>query len=199
MLPFYFIKKVPPLRRKLSSMYVDRANQIIPKITQSIKKTDNILDIGSGTGTIAKIIKTRYCQSITLADVDYNSMCDLYPVIIYDGVNLPFENNQFSKTLLIAVLHHAVDYSKVLQEAKRVTKDKIIIMEDIFTDLPSRMITFIGDCLVNWEIHSPFRNHTKDDWIRIFQKEGLKVEEIQELKLRCVGFPFQLAIFTLTK
>lgn len=199
MLPFYFIKKIPPLRKKLLLMYQDRANQIVPRFGRFILKKDNILDIGCGTGAIAKLIERKYCKNITLVDVDYNQMCDLYPVTIYDGKKLPFKNNQFSKSLLIAVLHHSNNPAQLLKEAKRVTSEKIIIMEDIFTDLPSRIITFLGDCLVNFEIHSPFRNHTKEDWVKIFEKEGLKIEHIQEFKLWCVGFPFKLAIFIITK
>ncbi len=199
MLPFYFIKRTPILRKKLLSMYEDRANQIISRIRPFLNKKDKILDIGSGTGMIAKTIKKKVGADVTLLDVAYNEICDLYPVIIYDGKKLPFKNNQFDKSLLIAVLHHASDYSKVLNEAMRVTKGEIIIMEDIFSDLPGRIVTFVGDCLVNWEIHSLHRNHTSGEWLSIFKKKNLNVLKKQEFRLWCVGFPFKLAIFVVTK
>lgn len=197
MLPFYFIKKITPLKTKLISMYDDRANQIAPRILPFISSKDKILDLGCGTGALSKTLKKNGRKNITLVDVDYNEMCDLYPVTIYDGYKLPFKNKQFDKTLLITVLHHCSDAETVLDEAARMTKGRIIVMEDIFTDLPSRLITLIGDCLVNWEIHSPFRNHTKEGWIKIFKEKGFKVEKIKEFKLRCIGFPFKLAIFVL--
>lgn len=177
-------------------MYMDRARQIIPKITPTLHKEDQILDIGCGTGVISKILRNQGFD-VTLTDIDYNQICDVYPVTIYDGKSLPFKNKQFSASLILTVLHHAKDSDAVLDEAMRVTKDKIIVMEDIFTDLPGRIITFIGDCLVNFEIHSPFHNHTKENWIQIFEKKNLKVLEIREFKLRCVGFPFRLAVFVL--
>ena len=197
MLPFYFIKKSSILKNKLAKMYADRAYQIVPKIVPALSKKDNILDIGCGTGVISKILKKEYGLNITLVDVDYNQMCDSYPVIIYDGVKLPFKNKQFSTSLILTVLHHAKSSDAVLDEAIRVTKDKIIVMEDIFTDFPSRVVTFIGDCLVNFEIHSPFRNLTKESWIKIFEKKDLKILSMKEFKLRCVGFPFRLAVFVL--
>lgn len=199
MLPFYFIKRTPVLKRKLLNMYEDRAKQIISRIKPFLYKKDRILDIGSGTGMIAKTIKREVGADVTLLDVAYNEICDLYPVIIYDGNKLPFKDNRFDKSLLIAVLHHASDYSKVLDEAIRVTKGEIIIMEDIFTDLPGRIITFLGDCLVNWEIHSLHRNHTSREWLSIFKKKKLNVLKREEFRLWCVGFPFKLAIFVVTK
>lgn len=197
MLPFYFINKFPLLSKKLASMYMDRANQIVPKISPHLNKQENILDIGCGTGAISRILKTKGFNKITLVDVDYNKMCDQFPVIIYDGKKLPFNNKQFSTSLLLAVLHHSDNHDLLLDEAIRVSSDKIIIMEDIFTDLPSRIITFIGDCLVNFELHSPFRNHPKEDWIEIFKEKNLEVLSVKEFKLRCIGFPFRLAVFIL--
>lgn len=197
MLPFYLIKKSPYLKNKLARMYMNRARQIMPKIAPALNKKDNILDIGCGTGIIAKVLKKEYGLNLTLTDVDYNQMCDAFPVIIYDGKKLPFKNKQFSASLILTVLHHAKNSDMVLDEAIRVTSNKIIVMEDIFTDLPSRIITFIGDCLVNFEIHSPLHNHTKENWIKIFEKKNLKVIDIKEFKLRCVGFPFRLAVFVL--
>lgn len=177
-------------------MYLNRARQIVPKIKPALAKKDQILDIGCGTGAISKILKSQGFN-ITLTDIDYNQMCNQYPVIIYDGGKLPFKNKQFSVSLILTVLHHAKDSGIVLDEAIRVTQNRIIVMEDIFTDLRSRIITFIGDCLVNFEVHSPFHNHTKENWINIFENKNLKVQDIKELKLRCVGFPFRLAVFVL--
>jgi len=178
---------------------MDRANQIAPRVTPFISKDDEVLDIGCGTGSVAKFVKKEKSPKLTLVDVQYNPMCYQFPVIIYDGSNLPFEDNQFSASLLLAVLHHAKNPMKVLDEAIRVSSDRIIVMEDVFTDILGRTITFIGDCVLNWEIHSPFNNKTTDHWLKIFEKKRLKLLHLEEFKLRVVGFPFKLAIFVLEK
>ncbi len=187
------------MKRKLYSMYSERALQIVPKVLPYIKKKDRILDLGCGTGAISRLIKTKNGNDLTLVDVQFNNMCDQFPVIIYDGKKLPFKKNQFSTTLLITVLHHSQNPKQLLDQVATVTSGNIIIIEDIFTDILGRVITFIGDCIVNWEIHPIFRNHTKAEWIRIFQNSGLKILEVKEFKLRCIGFPFKLAIFVTRK
>lgn len=178
---------------------MDRAYQIYPKIERFISKHDNVLDIGCGTASIAKVIKKEKGAKLTLVDVQYNPICDQYPVTIYDGRNLPFADNQFSVSLITSVLHHSHDPLRVIAEAARVTSDKIIIMEDVFTDLRGKIITFIGDCLVNWEIHSPHNNLTTKEWLKVFKIKKLAVVNLEEFNLRCVGFPFKLAIFVLAK
>lgn len=178
---------------------MDRAYQIAPRLTPFIAKGDRVLDLGCGTGSIAKIIKGKISPQMTLVDVQHNPMCDQYPVIIYDGESLSFTNNQFSVCLLTAVLHHCHNPVKVLDEAIRVTSGKIIIMEDVFNDLVGRVVTFIGDCVLNWEIHSPFKNRNTTQWLKIFKTRKLKISHCEEFELRCVGFPFKLAIFVLEK
>lgn len=180
-------------------MYQDRANQIAPRIAPHLRSKGAVLDIGSGTGAVVRTIKKSKNVQFTLVDVAFNPMCNIFPVIIYDGRRLPFPDKSFDNCLLITVLHHSDDPLKVLDEAIRVTSGKIIVIEDIFSDLPSRIITFLGDCLVNWEIHSPLTNHSLNDWIAIFNKKGLKVSHLDKFNLKCVGFPFKLGMFVLER
>jgi SAM-dependent methyltransferase len=199
MLPFYLIQKVPVLESKLRQMYRERAEQIFPRIAPYISVTDQVLDIGCGTGSIIQLVRERKKCGVSLVDVQHNAMCDEFPVTIYDGRKLPFEDDQFSVSLLITVLHHAKKPGKVLDEAMRVTSGKIIVVEDVFDDFLSRAVTFAGDCLLNWEIHSPFTNQTRLGWERIFGRKKLKIVDSEEFSLRCVGFPFKLAVFVLEK
>lgn len=199
MLPFFVIKRFGSLEKKARQLYLKRAAQIVPKISPFIQKNDQVIDIGCGTGSVAKLVKKETQANVTLVDVAYNPICDEYPVLIYDGKNLPFSNNQFTVSLLTAVLHHAENPYKVLDEAIRVTSNKIIVMEDVFSDFLGRAVTFVGDTILNWEIHSPFNSKKTDEWLKIFKKKNLKLVHLEEFNLRVVGFPFKLAIFVLRK
>lgn len=199
MLPFYVINKIPPLKTELYSLYSRRADQFFPWLSKHLTKKDFVLDLGCGTGAVSRILKKKENINITLVDVQYNSMCDQFPIIIYDGQKLPFPDNHFTKCLLITVLHHCNRPDLVLNEAIRVTSGEIIVIEDVFSDIFSRIITFIGDCLVNWEIHSPFTNHTQEDWAVIFKRKKLNIVYTENFSLKCIGFPFELALFVLSK
>jgi ubiquinone/menaquinone biosynthesis C-methylase UbiE len=52
------------------------------------------------------------------------------PLRVYDGHTLPFTTNQFDVSLLFYVLHHCQDPHRLLHEAVRVTRQKIIIIEE---------------------------------------------------------------------
>ena len=79
---------------------------------------ETILDFGSGTGTLAIMIKEKYPESkITGVDVDekINSIAErkirskglLIPIITYDGIRIPFVGNtQFNKIISSLVFHH---------------------------------------------------------------------------------------------
>jgi ubiquinone/menaquinone biosynthesis C-methylase UbiE len=49
---------------------------------------------------------------------------------VYDGHTLPFSENQFDISLLFYVLHHCQNWNQVLDEAVRVTRRNLIIIEE---------------------------------------------------------------------
>jgi SAM-dependent methyltransferase len=52
--------------------------------------------------------------------------------LTYDGKNLPFERKTFDMILMGFMLHHASEHSlDLLEQAKKITKNHIIIIEDI--------------------------------------------------------------------
>jgi ubiquinone/menaquinone biosynthesis C-methylase UbiE len=52
------------------------------------------------------------------------------PLQIYNGRSIPFADDYFDVSLVFYVLHHCEDPEQVLREAIRVTRGKIIIIEE---------------------------------------------------------------------
>ena len=52
---------------------------------------------------------------------------------IYDGVQIPFENKSFDISLLFYTLHHTDDPLRLFSEAVRVTKRRILLIEEFNT------------------------------------------------------------------
>lgn len=198
--PFLILEKFPPTLSVMEKQYGKRASQIFKKISPYINKKDKILDIGSGTGFVARKIEQTKCKNITCVDVKINPMCKLLPVTLYNGKRLPFEANSFNTALLIAVLHHCKSPEKILDEAIRVSSKRIIILEDLFESRIEKILTFVEDSIVNWEFRGhPHSNMNEGEWLNLFKKKKLNVTNFEKFHLVCAGFPFRLGIFILDK
>ena len=108
-------KKIIQSNYLLKNFYID-CYQIFKK--ELIKEgifNSKILEIGSGSGFIKKIIpNTITSEIIDLKDIDLK----------VDGTKLPFDNNYLDAIILLNVLHHISDPKTFLVECERVLKKK---------------------------------------------------------------------------
>lgn len=198
--PFYILRKIPFTKKVMTDQYKKRAAQIIKRISPFIGKNEKILDIGTGTGFVVAGLGKKTKAAITGLDVKLNPLNESGNVVIYDGKHIPFKNNSFDSVLLLTVLHHCKHPLQVLDEAKRVSAKKIIIMEDLFNSPIEKGITFVEDSIVNWEFRNhPHSNRDEQGWLTVFKKKRLKVVDFQKFHLICAGFPFRIGIFVLEK
>jgi SAM-dependent methyltransferase len=146
---------------------------------------ENLLDLGSGPGLIAQTIHERTGMKVTLADVIDYSMTNLPTIVISEGECIPLDDQSVDMTLIYVVLHHADDPLRLLDEAVRVTRRRIVIMEGYVDDEN----TYLLNCFFDWflnrivqgrDINMPLNFHTTADWNRIFDERGLHVTR-QEL------------------
>jgi ubiquinone/menaquinone biosynthesis C-methylase UbiE len=153
-----------------------RANDIFSKIKPFLNKDDYILDIGAGTCNVCEILLEKEYNVIPLDIQDLSFVNNIKP-ILYDGDKIPFDDNKFDITLILTVLHHTPYPEKIIEEAKRVSK-RIIIMEDIYTNVFHKYITYFFDGLLNLEfIGHPHTNKNDKLWKETFDKLGLKIIE----------------------
>ena len=102
---------------ELRAFETDKVIKLIPP------KTKTILEIGGGTGEQARIL-TSHGFSVTSVDVqDSNySTHKVFPITVYDGQNLPFEDNSFDFIFSSNVLEHVKDIGPFHEEMLRVLK-----------------------------------------------------------------------------
>jgi SAM-dependent methyltransferase len=92
----------------------------------------SVLDIGVGSGLALRYLILQN-PHLTFAGVDVRDLRLSgieVPIQIYDGYTLPFATKQFDISLLFYVLHHCHHPQRVLAEATRVTRQKLIIIEE---------------------------------------------------------------------
>jgi len=156
----------------------------------------NVLDVGGGDGHMAEWWGASG-HNIHVLEVDRKQVEKAQQrlgkdsVTFHDGVSSwPFEDRSFDVCLLLFVLHHIMPEAvmrRTLREARRVTRGKIIILEDCPFEAKTPGLQRLG-AAVTAEHFRPFgqdpqqymRNIRPDSvWKRTFSDEGLTVESVR--------------------
>ena len=174
-----------PLRFILDRTIKNMVAETVDFLEGFIEERENIVDIGGGGGWISQELQKRKHTKNLILDVTNLNQTDL-PLVIYDGKNMPFADNTFDSAFLICVLHHCSDPERVLKEAKRIVKNKIIIIENIAKNPIGRFVLCCKDAVLNIGfsllanslkeiINLPFYFKTVPEWERIFNNLNLEL------------------------
>jgi len=184
--------------RSFSRIYDWAAKRMCESCRPFIKKGSKILDIGTGSGIIAKNLGDYFESEIIGVDVEDKRVVDVSFKII-DGKNLPFDDNEFDISFISFVLHHTRNAEHLLKEAKRVSRDKIIIYEDLAEGFVSsffcRIHGFLFDKFCQTGDNPAFFKSEKE-WEELFNSLGLSI--IFKKKLKSL-YPVKKIQFVLTK
>jgi len=145
---------------------------------------DRLLDVGAAEGSLgAALAEDGYDVSL-LDVVDLNR--SPLPLQLYDGHTFPYGDDAFDTVILSLVLHHCRDPIRVLDEAIRATRQRLLICESVYRTLPGRWVLSAADHLFNglrsgW--HMPGAVHFKRarTWQQLFAAKGLALREQVDL------------------
>lgn len=137
-----------------------------------------VLDVGCGSGAIAQRLReTAALHSIVGVDTVIQPDAAI-PVTPYDGDRLPFDDGAFDLVLLIDVLHHTTDPRSLLDEALRVSKDRVLVKDHYWTTRADRWVLGVSDYLGNapYGIDLPYTYQSMTQWTGLFRALGVSVE-----------------------
>ena len=180
--------------RIFSKAYQRAAQRMCLDCQDFIQKGSKILDLGCGSGIAGKSFQKFFQAEVIGADVQDNRIYPI-PFELIDGKKLPFPEKSFDVVLISYVLHHSEDPTLLLKEAKRVTRDKIVIYEDLPEGFLSRIICKIHGI----SFDKIFRNQSQtsfelgEEWEKIFRE--IRLNTI--LKKRINNFPVKKELFIL--
>ena len=156
--------------------------QNIEALVDTDLEGSRILDLGAGEGYVGDAMHHTWQASVKLADVCDMNRTDL-PHVTYDGHTLPFGDKTFDMTVLYFVLHHTEEPERVLDEAFRVTRNQVVVVESVYTTRWGRKVLTLLDIAANrlrsgglmnaQEEHLGFKK--AHDWRDIFREKGAKV------------------------
>ncbi len=137
-----------------------------------------VLEVGAAESWIGGMLKAENPRrDVQLLDVVDLNRTDL-PLTLYDGHTIPFPDNHFDTTLVMMVLHHCDDPERVLVEAARVTRSRLIVTESVYRCRPGRWLLSRLDNLVNslrsgGRMSRGLHFRTVPRWRETFARHGL--------------------------
>lgn len=158
---------------------IDYVGYICSIVGSVVPRGTTLLDVGCGDGAITRTLSDQYGIKTDGVDVfpqDYAQ---------YDGVTLPFADGSFDASLICFSTHHADDPQRVLDEAVRVAKRRVVVIECVTNSAVRRAVTIALDYAVNILTHPherfPMTFHTSDWWHSQFKRLGLRLVAEQRL------------------
>ncbi|HEX8241727.1 MAG TPA: class I SAM-dependent methyltransferase [Allosphingosinicella sp.] len=161
----------------------DRRIEVLTRtLADFIPANARVLDIGCGSGTLAKrIMALRPDVTIEGIDVLVRPGTEI-PVTEFDGDTIPWPDGHFDIALFVDVLHHTEAPARLLAEAKRVSKGGIVIKdhfrEGVLADATLRFMDWVGNA--QHGVVLPYNYLSDPEWRSIWSRLGLKVERLTD-------------------
>ena len=155
-----------------------RIRVLASTIVQFIPPGARVLDIGCGSGTLAKaIMELRPDVSIEGIDVLVRPGTAIR-VIEYDGETIPWPDKHFDIALFVDVLHHTDAPARLVAEAKRVAKAGVVIKDHFrdgaFANLTLRLMDWVGNAAHG--VRLPYNYLSHAEWRQLWSNLDLEVD-----------------------
>jgi len=185
--------KIPVLGRFVFACWQIDARRKLRWIEPGLGQNVQIVEIGSGPGSLLHVMRTAGYRVDGL-DIRDNSFRPTLRPILYNGDIMPFKNKAYDTALLPTILHHTPEPDLILAEAARIAR-RLIIVEDVYDGAIMGWITKRFDSLMNLEFRGhPHSNRTDAEWCRSFESHGF---QLGYRKIYRVGFIFKQAVYIL--
>lgn len=144
-----------------------------------------LLDLGAGEAYVAAALHARTGVWICSVDVGpFRRAAGAY--VVYNGSRLPFDDAAFDTTLILLALHHCREPETVLDEALRVTRRRLIVIESVYRNRLERFWLDLLDGRLNGYRHDgamngPLAFRSRENWLALFESRGLRTIETRWL------------------
>ena len=148
-------------------------------LAEMLPPGSNVLDIGAGSGTMARQIAQRR-PGVTISGIDVlvRPQTEI-PVTQFDGKTIPYPDKSFDVAMFVDVLHHTEDPLVLLREAARVARRAILLKdhtrEGWLAGETLRLMDYAGNA--QHGVALPYNYWTKREWDEAIGALGAGVGE----------------------
>lgn len=142
-----------------------------------LDNSEMVLDIGAGDGGLANELQKKL-NKVNITGVDVYPQIKTYiPITIYDGKTLPYPDNSFDAVMINDVLHHDEHPDIILREARRVSKNLVLIKDHYWNNSVDYNLIKWVDHLGNssYGVRLPYNYMKLDVWHEMFRVNKLQM------------------------
>jgi SAM-dependent methyltransferase len=146
-----------------------REGEDLDLIVEWSEGAENALDVASGGGHVARRLREAGINVVTV-DPAPGMQAD----VLSRAEDIPFADDSFDVVACRVAAHHFEDVPKALAEMARVSRDRVIVVDNAFLDDSVEEADRVRD-------PSHVRNYTEDEWRGFFEAAGLRVDQLRHL------------------
>ena len=158
-----------------------RENEVVRKLAPWLAPGETFLDLGSGTGLVARRLAKVTGASATGCDAyEFGNRVDLPYLQQSDPLQVPCEDRAFDVVIMCFVLHHIENWDdqlRVAAEAMRVARKRVLVLEDT----PFNSVDLLFNKAWDWALNQrhgipvPFTFRSREEWTDLFSADGYRV------------------------
>jgi ubiquinone/menaquinone biosynthesis C-methylase UbiE len=162
-----------------------RAGRIADFLAKHLSPGETVLDCGCGSMLIADMLRRNCGIRAFGSDVIHLKQRDDF-FCLCSGERLAFADGSFDTTCLAFVLHHVSDPIAALRECLRVTRKRLIVLEDVYQSPFElellKLLDYHGNRAITKEMSFPFNFKTEMEWREIFKDLDLVSAAVENIR-----------------
>jgi ubiquinone/menaquinone biosynthesis C-methylase UbiE len=146
-----------------------REGEDLDLVVEWSEGAETALDVAAGGGHVARRLREAGANVLTV-----DSAPGMEPNVVARGEDLPFADDSFDVVVCRVAAHHFEDVAKAVAEMARVSRDRVIVVDNLFLDDAAEEADRVRD-------PSHVRNHSEEEWRELFEAARLRVEEARRM------------------
>ncbi|HEV2902256.1 MAG TPA: class I SAM-dependent methyltransferase [Gaiellaceae bacterium] len=146
-----------------------REGEDLDLVVEWSEGAETALDVATGGGHVARRLREAGANVLTV-----DSAPGMEPNVVARGEDLPFADDSFDVVVCRVAAHHFEDVAKAVSEMARVSRDRVIVVDNLFLDEEAEEADRVRD-------PSHVKNWSEGEWRGFFASAGLEVVEARRL------------------